>query len=165
MNTGRQLLSVALLAGGLWWLLTGGAATAWIIGVPAVAIATLAAWRLRRSSLRGIPARGLSSFLPFFLLESLRGGSDVALRTLAPRMRIQPGFITYSTRLPDDRARVFFANCVCLLPGTLAADLNHTSLYIHVLDISVDNASELERLEQAVAKLFPAPANQEAQRT
>jgi multicomponent Na+:H+ antiporter subunit E len=99
---------------------------------------------------------GVLRFVPFFLWESLRGGIDVALRTLAPRMPVHPGFVTYPIGLLRRRdARVFFANCLCLLPGTLAADLSGDRLEVHLLDMGTDPATELRRLERAVARVYP----------
>ena len=97
---------------------------------------------------------GLIRFAPFFLWESLRGGTDVALRTLAPRMRIQTGFIRYRTHLGNVSSLTFFANCVSLLPGTLAADLQGDWLEVHVLNTRSEHQAELARLEHAVAWVF-----------
>jgi multicomponent Na+:H+ antiporter subunit E len=97
---------------------------------------------------------GLLRFLPFFIWESLRAGVDVALRTLAPHPRLDPGFLRYQTRLCDPAARVFLANCVNLLPGTLAAELEADWLSVHTLSAEADNEAELRRLELVVARLF-----------
>ena len=97
---------------------------------------------------------GLIRLLPLFVWESLRGGIDVARRTLTPRMRIKPGFTQYRIRLERCSARVFFTNCVCLLPGTLAADLRDDRIEIHMLDSTVNPHAELERLERAIARVY-----------
>jgi hypothetical protein len=54
----------------LWLALTEGDPAAWIIGVPAVLAATLAALRLSEPG-SGLSAGGMVRFLPFFLLESV----------------------------------------------------------------------------------------------
>ena len=151
---------MAALLAGLWWLLSGGTLSSWIIGIPAVLLATLALQRLRPASAGSLSIIGLALFLPFFVAQSLRGGLDVARRTLAPRMRVQPGLAVFRSRLHHDPARVFFFNCVSLLPGTLAADVNGNELTIHVLDRSFDVDHELSRLELAVARIFPEAATQ-----
>jgi multicomponent Na+:H+ antiporter subunit E len=138
----------------LWWLLSGGAPGSWLIGIPAVLAAGWVARRLGIGERWTISTPGVLRFLPLFLWESLRGGIDVARRTLAPRLRIQPGFIVYRTCLQRPRARVFFANCVCLLPGTLAADLQDDRLRVHMLDAGLDPQVELQRLERAVALIY-----------
>lgn len=147
-------MSVTAMLAVVWWVIAEGALASWLIGLPAVAAATWASRRLGRSSKLSISALGMVRFIPFFLWESLRGGTDVALRTLAPRMRIQTGFIRYRTHLNNPASLTFFANCVSLLPGTLAADLQDDWLEVHVLNTRSDHQAELAKLESAVARLF-----------
>lgn len=138
----------------LWWLLTDGDQGSWMIGIPAVLAASWAAQTLGGGGRRDISLSGLLLFVPLFLWESLRGGLSVAGRTLAPRMRIKPGFIVYRTHLQNPGARLLFANSMCLLPGTLAADLHNDRLEVHMLDAAVDPQAELGCLERAVAKIY-----------
>lgn len=152
----RQLASTLALAG-VWWLLSGGEPASWIVGVPAVASASWLAYRLRDDG-PAVSLIGAARFVPFFLWESLRGGLDVARRTLAPKLRISPGFTVYRTSLSDPKVRVFFVGCVNLLPGTLAADLEDDRVNIHQLDVAVDVGADLRRLERAVQRLFPTRA-------
>ncbi|MBT8126593.1 MAG: Na+/H+ antiporter subunit E [Gammaproteobacteria bacterium] len=151
------LLVITALMACLWWLLTGGALSSWLVGVPVVVLASWTLYRLRPDSADPFSVIGLIRFIPFFLLESLRGGIDVARRTLAPSLRIHPGFIIFPTRLERDAARVFFINCVSLLPGTLAADFNEDQLNIHLLDNGINPEDELRRLEDAVSRIYPQP--------
>ncbi len=148
-----MFLSGVLLAG-LWWVITNGSVASWLIGLPALASAAWASRQLRGLSEVRISLSGLARFLPFFLWQSLRGGADVAVRTLAPHMRIQPGFSCYRTVLKTSPARTFFTNCVSLLPGTLAADMQDEWIEVHVLNVKSNPNSELTRLEHVVARLF-----------
>lgn len=144
----------ALLFAGLWVVVAGIDPGSWLVGAPAVAAATWASLRLEpHPGYRFSPA-GAFRFGRVFLKESLRGGFDVARRTLGRRLDIQPGFVTYHNRLPPGRPRLLFVTCVSLLPGTLAADLRDDALVIHLLDSRVDTADELAQLETAVAGLF-----------
>jgi multicomponent Na+:H+ antiporter subunit E len=147
------VLSLLLLAG-LWLTLSGGAWGAWVIGLPALALAGWAVRRLSKGRPSPINLWGLLRFLPFFLWESLRGGIDVARRTLQPRMPIQPDFIHFRTDLHSSAARTFLANCVSLLPGTLAADLQGEWLEIHVLNMDANQTAELARLERSIGAIF-----------
>ena len=149
----RLSLTTTLLAG-LWWLLTNGAMQSWLVGLPFIACAVWTHRLLSKAQEPRISPIGLLLFVPYFLWESLRGGTDVALRTLAPRLRIQPDFRRYRTGLKTLTARTFFANCVSLLPGTLAADLQDEWLEVHVLNTGSDFHRELTRLENVVARLF-----------
>ena len=45
-------------------------------------------------------------------------------------------------------------NCISLLPGTLAADLDGDRVVLHLLDTGVDPEPDLRRLEDAIAGLF-----------
>lgn len=143
-----------LLLGGLWWVLSNGSPSSWLVGLPALAGAAWASRRLQSFSGVRLSLIGLAGFLPFFLFQSLRGGLDVALRTLAPVMPIRPGFYRYRSALRTPAARTFFANCISLLPGTLVADLQGEWLELHVLDSATDPHRELARLERVVARLF-----------
>ncbi|MCB1850067.1 MAG: Na+/H+ antiporter subunit E [Gammaproteobacteria bacterium] len=151
-------MSAPLALAALWWLLTGGESNSWAVGAPAVAAAVWAARSLRQDSHSAISVAGLLRFLPFFVWESLRGGIDIARRTLAPQLRVRPGFISYRTLLSQRSARIFFANCMCLLPGTLAADLQGDRIDVHLLDSEVDFYADLARLEHAVAAIFREPS-------
>lgn len=138
----------------LWTVLSGPDPTSWIIGVPAVALATVAATRLAPRQPGRPRLAGLIRFVPFFLLESLRGGLDVALRVMRPVLRINPGLRGYPLRLKNPQAQVFFLNIVSLLPGTLSADLRNGILQVHALDVDDAIEPSLMRLEARVADLF-----------
>lgn len=157
LGRGRRLAgpaaTVAVLAA-LWWLLADGNPASWLVGVPAVAAAAWAAHALGGGHTRGLSVTGLARFAPFFLWESLRGGLDVVARTLAPRPAIDPGFIDYPLTLTSPTARVFFVNCVSLVPGTLAAELDGDRVVVHVLARGSDPVAGLKALEAAVAGVF-----------
>ena len=155
MPRDRRMFSFLVFLAGLWWLLSDGATASWVVGLPAIAAASWAARRLSMNPSHVVSVRGILSFSPFFLWESLRGGVDVALRTLTPQMRIEPGFTEVYTELQRQDARVFMVNCINLLPGTLAADLDDHRLHIHLLDMAMDVEPELRRLERAIARIFP----------
>jgi multicomponent Na+:H+ antiporter subunit E len=152
---------VALLAG-LWWLLVQGRADAWLVGLPVVAAAALASIRTGGHAMRRLSLTGLLVFAALFLRESIRGGIDVARRTLEPGLRIQPGFRSYRVRVNDPAARVLLINCIGLLPGTLAAEIDGDIAQLHLLDTRDNPEPQLQQLEQAIARLFrlkPGPAN------
>ena len=145
--------TTAILAG-LWWIIVQGRADAWLIGLPAVALASWASIRLGGNELPGLSFGGLVAFITLFLRESVRGGIDVARRTLGPGLRIEPGFHRYRMHISHPAARVLLINCIGLLPGTLAADLDGDHADLHLLDTSVNPDPQLLQLEQAVARLF-----------
>ena len=137
----------------LWWILTEGATNSWLVGVPVVLLAVLASEVLLLPGVSwSLP--GAVRFVPFFLWHSLHGGVDVARRALHPRLPISPELYDYRWRLPPGLPRVFMANTVSLLPGTLSAELDEEHLRVHVLDQTGAFASGLVVIEARVARLF-----------
>ncbi|MFN4261545.1 MAG: Na+/H+ antiporter subunit E [Gemmataceae bacterium] len=150
----RGLIRSAILAVP-WWVLTGGEPNSWIIGAPAVLAAAAASVALDTATGWHVRLAGLLRFVPFFLWRTLIGSIDVAWRALHPRLPIAPELATYSLRLPaEGPARVFFANTVNLLPGTLSAELCAHEVIVHVLTGDVPIQDKLQPLEEAVAALF-----------
>jgi multicomponent Na+:H+ antiporter subunit E len=145
----------ALLLGLGWWVLTEDAA-AWAFGLPVILLALAASFRLGLSA-ASPTLRGLPRFLGFFLWQSLRGGVDVARRALHPRMPLAPALVEFPLRLSEPAARVFLANIVNLLPGTLIAELAGRRLRVHVLDRRMAAAESLRAVEERVAALFGLP--------
>ena len=136
----------------LWWILTEGATNSWLVGAPVVVLAVLASEALLPGVSWSLP--GAVRFVPFFLWHSLHGGVDVARRALHPRLPISPELFDYRWRLPPGLPRVFMANTVSLLPGTLSAELDEEYLRVHVLDQTGNFVSGLAVVEARVARLF-----------
>jgi multicomponent Na+:H+ antiporter subunit E len=135
----------AVILAGLWWLLVQGQADTWLVGLPAVAAAALASIRTGSRTMRRLSLTGL-----------------LARRTLEPGLRIQPGFRKYRLRINDPAARVLLINCIGLLPGTLAAEIDGDLAELHLLDTRDNPEPQLLQLEQAIARLFrlkAEPAN------
>lgn len=147
---------MAVLAG-LWWLIAQGQPEAWLVGLPAVGFATFASMRLGNAARPQLAIGRLPGFAVLFLRESVLGGIDVARRTLAPTLRIKPGFRTYHLQLRDPRARVLLVNCISLLPGTLAADCQGDRVELHLLDANENPDPQIRRLERAIAGLYRLP--------
>lgn len=136
----------------LWLVLAAGEPESWVVGVPAVlAAAVLSACTL--PSLRWSPA-GTLRFWRFFLMESLRGGWDVARRAFHWRLPLSPGVVEHRSRTSVPLVRVSVANTLSLLPGTLTADLDDRNLYVHALDAGEEVAQSLVEAEEQVADLF-----------
>ncbi len=136
----------------LWWILTEGAMNSWLVGALVIVFAVLASRALLPGVSWSLP--GIVRFVPFFLWRSLYGGVDVARRALHPRLPISPELFEHRWRLPPGLPRVFMANTVSLLPGTLSAELDEEHLHVHVLDHTGAFASELAVIEARVARLF-----------
>lgn len=153
-----RALGRASLFTALWVVIAGNDPLSWIIGVPTILFATWTSMRLSAntdaSGRSGMRLTGIARFAPFFVLQSIRGGLDVAQRVLRPRLRIYPGFQSYRPRLNNPIARVVFLDTISLLPGTLSADMRDGQIQVHALDARGDLQPELQRLESVVAALF-----------
>ena len=144
----RLALHVALYAF-LWLVLSGN--RGWLAGAPVI---LLAAWLgcLTSAAPRWSLA-ALAAFVPYFAVNSLRGGIDVAWRALHPALPIEPGLIRYDLTLRTTGARVLMANAVTLQPGTLSADLDGAALQVHVLNAGDDHLDALRDLERRVRQV------------
>lgn len=152
-----QLYRVGLrlvLFAALWAMLSGGDLQSWVVGAPVVGIATLTSLVLSAPAPWRWGLKGLAHFLPVFLWKSALGSLDVARRALHIRRPIDPALIDYPLRLPHQSARIFMANTVSLLPGTLSVELHENSLKVHVLDSNLPIKTDLQYLENLVARLF-----------
>ncbi len=157
MRRERQQWFLSILLRGLffvfiWWSLSGGVATSWWVGAPAIVLA------LAVSVVLLPPQRlvwgALFRFIPFFLWRSLLGGVDVAWRAFHPQRPIAPVLLSYRLRLPAGLSQVMMINCVTLLPGTLSAAVEGNILQVHLLSGRENCLVELRQLEVRVAHLF-----------
>lgn len=151
--TGLRLGVHTLLFALLWGALTGG--RDWVPGVLFSLAAAVASCGLLPPARWSLPA--MVRFLPYFAWQSLRGGADVAWRAVRPAMPIEPMLVRHELRLDDRLARVFLANVVTLLPGTLSAELEDRELVVHVLNADGWQPAALAELEVRVARLFDLP--------
>lgn len=142
--------------GFIWTIFTGGRMESWLLGGPAVLTAAWISVRTRRFQTAGFALAGGFRFVVFFLKASLLSGLDVVRRALHPRLLLQPDLIDYRLSLSTDAARVFMADTVSLLPGTLSAHLVGETLTIHVLDRNAPIREELTALEERVAAMLEA---------
>lgn len=137
-----------------WWILSNGDVQSWVIGGPAVLLATGSILLLSHGARQHWRLTGLLSFMPFFLWRSFCGSIDVARRAMHPKMPLEPAFIDYNVSLPNGAPRLFMASVVSLLPGTLSAELSEDCMKVHVLDVNADALKELQSLEAKIGHLF-----------
>jgi multicomponent Na+:H+ antiporter subunit E len=155
---GRRLLRRSLELAAIWLVLTGARPEALLPGLVVVlsaAVATLllppgGSWRWRPLA--------LARFFPYFLGRSLVAGFDVARRAFSPDPALQPGLVEFAWGLPPGPARVFLANVISLLPGTLSVGISPENLQIHTLNHNPGLTLELRRLETMVDRLFKQEA-------
>lgn len=150
----RGVVTSALFFSLIWLILVSADSASWIIGGPAVLLAVAVSLALGGGRSRPVCLRGLLRFVPYFAGQSLVSGLDVLRRTFALEPRINPGMISYTTYLPAGRPRVFLANSISLMPGTLSADQRGELIVIHTLDVELPVQAGIQKLETMVALLF-----------
>lgn len=150
VSRARTVLLRGAMYFGLWLILMPSAKLSDLtIGV---AVASAAAW----VSLRLLPPESgrlhfgvLLRLMPHFVWESIRAGVDVARRALAPRVPLNPGFVSCPIGFPPGLARNTFATITSLMPGTVPVDDGNAVLVYHCLDVAqpvVEQLSEEQRL-------------------
>lgn len=154
----RGAVARLAVAAGLWWVLAEGEMSTWpyaVVIVPAVTATSLAL--LPPRPVAGSPVRRASAVVRLsgcFLWQSLRGGTDVALRSLRRPVDVDPVDLTVELRLRSRRARVLLADISSLTPGSLTVDLDGADLHLHVLHHELQVEPLIRDLEELVAAVF-----------
>ncbi|MBE9489563.1 MAG: Na+/H+ antiporter subunit E [Bacteroidetes bacterium] len=78
-------------------------------------------------------------YIYVFIIALIKSNFDVARRVIDPKLPINPGIVTYKTKLKSDTAKVFLANSITLTPGTLSIDVIGDELFIHWIDVTSDD--------------------------
>jgi len=149
-----DLLSRLVLLTLLWWLLNNGDTASWVLGVPAILLATLISAMVLPQTRWRIKPLAFLRFTLYFLVKSFLSSIDVASRVLRPQIPLQPALITYPIRLRGELPTVIMANATSLLPGTLSVELKEGELHVHVLDERDPVLAELGRLEEYIAAAY-----------
>lgn len=96
----------------------------------------------------------LPVFAVFFILESVRGAMDVAVRAFRPRMGLDLQLASYSIRLPAGKPRTLLVAVVSLLPGTLSASLRAKDNCLLIHSLTGNPRPAVRSLEVQIARLF-----------
>lgn len=150
----RPLLTRLILLTAIWWMLTGGGADAWGLGIVVILASLIISLRLLPAGPRHVSLRGLIAFAGFFFVRSVIAGTQVALIAIRPRLDIRPVMMEIPTRLKDESERVFLASTLSLLPGSLNVGLEGSTLRLHVLDERMPVEEEVRAVEYKVARIF-----------
>ena len=139
-----------------FWIIIAGTGTAdLIVGALAAIIVSWVSLRLLPPASNRINFAAICRFVPAFLYQSIVAGIDVAWRALAPRLRLQPGFVLYPMRLPPGAAQSAFCTVTSLLPGTLPSGSDEKgNLIVHCLDESQPIVEQLRNEETLLMKIM-----------
>lgn len=138
---------------GLWLVVSG-------FSSPNLMVGTLAAIGTTWASLAILPcAEGSCRFYPWIRLvlrmpfQALVAGADVARRALDPALPLRPGFVAYSTDLPNGARQDAFAALAALQPGSVPIRSDRQGTFdVHCLDVSLPIASTLAQEEAEFRK-------------
>ncbi len=114
------------------------------VGVPAAVAATWSSLHLLPPTVGRMRYGALARLIWRLLSQSVVSGGDVARRALSPRLSLQPGYLTYPTRLPPGPGRAVFGALTSLMPGTLPVGTDAAGrLVYHCLDVTQPVAGSL----------------------
>ena len=149
----RAVLGRGALFAALWWVLAGGRADSWGVGGVSVILALAASLVLLPPAKGRFSPLGLAAFVGFFLVQSVKGGIQVAAMALRPRLDLAPVLLEVPITLPPGPARVLLINTLGLLPGTLSMRIEGDRLRLHVLDRRLPIVEELRAAEAAITRI------------
>ena len=149
-----------LLLTGFWFLLSDGDINSLLVGVFFIPMSIYVSAKLSEKTDRAnrtfyINIAKLPKFIWFFLYQSIRGGTDTALRVVSVDMKLQPEFINYPIKhLPAGSPMNLFMNVVSLLPGSVSVIREPTSVLVHVLTVTSSSLEEIYECERAICELY-----------
>lgn len=138
----------------LWWVLAEGRLETWGLGIVAVAAATWASVRLWPPTLFRLNLAALPGFLAFFLVNSMRGGWQVAGMAWRGQAALRPALVELPIALPPGAPRLLITALLGLMPGTLGVELVADRLRLHVLHADLPVAAEARALEERILRLL-----------
>ena len=98
-------------------------------------------------------------FIVVFFIELIKSNLDVARRVLTPSLPINPGTVSFKTKLESNFAKMVLANAITLTPGTLSIDIVDDNMYIHWIDVKTTDPEKAhveiaEKFEKILLKIF-----------
>jgi multicomponent Na+:H+ antiporter subunit E len=138
----------------IWWALAEGRSDSWGLGLVSVGLAVAASLILSPPGPGRISLSGLLGFAGFFVIQSVRGGVQVAARALGPRMDLAPALVELPLSLPPGPGRVWLVYTLNLLPGTVSVGIGHSILRLHVLDARLPVAEEVREVEARITRML-----------
>jgi multicomponent Na+:H+ antiporter subunit E len=150
----------SLLLTGFWFLLSSGDIASLIVGVVFIPMSVYVSAKLsEKTDLANhafyINIAKVPKFTWFFLYQSIKGGTDTAVRVFSFEMKLQPEFIHYSIKhLPAGSPMNLFMNVVSLLPGSVSVIREPTSVLVHVLAVTKSSLEDIYECELAICDLY-----------
>jgi multicomponent Na+:H+ antiporter subunit E len=93
-------------------------------------------------------------FAGFFIVESFRGGFDVAMRAIRPDLPIDPVIERRAIVVSKGKPTMLLTSFISLLPGTLSVWLDPSEQVLQVHYLAPETIASVDRLEQKLAWVF-----------
>lgn len=90
----------------------------------------------------------------WFYLYSLKGGVQVALFALQPKLQLQPFVYHHSLKSHNEFSVSMLANIYSLMPGTVSMGYDKGILSLHILDKTLFDSALIHRFEQYTIDAF-----------
>ncbi|MFN7399544.1 MAG: Na+/H+ antiporter subunit E [Sandaracinobacter sp.] len=141
----------------LWLLLMPSAKTGDLLfGVVAAGAATWLSLTLYQPLHGRLHPGAFLALVPHFIWQSIVAGIDVARRTFASELRLNPGFVPCPLDFPEGLARNTFATFTSLMPGTVPCGEENGVLVYHCLDVGQPVLEALWAEERLFARAITA---------
>ncbi len=94
-----------------------------------------------------------------FLVALIKANFDVARRVINPKLPINPGIVSFESKLQNHFAKMVLANSITLTPGTLTIDVIGNKFYIHWIDVTAEDKEAVykeiaEPFEKVLLKIY-----------
>ncbi len=101
-----------------------------------------------------ISLKASARLLGFFFYYSFKGGIQVALFALKPKLDLQPFVYEHSLKSHNEFSASMLANIYSLMPGTVSIGYDKEILALHILDKTLFDKALIERFEYFVLEAF-----------
>ena len=148
MNT-LKLFGLYLL---LWVVLSGGKIA--LFPLLFMLLMSFLTPRIFTLEYRHISVKAALKLCLWFLLYSLKGGVQVALFALRPKLRLEPFVYRHSVKADNPFSITMLANLYSLMPGTVSMGYDQGILSLHILDKTLFDRALIQRLEAYAIEAF-----------
>ena len=94
----------------------------------------------------------LIAFIPVYLWELIKANFSVAIKSLSPKIDINPGIVKITTDLNSDYGLAMLSNCITLTPGTITMDIYEDEDNINIVDRE-DTEEKIKLLKHQIMKI------------
>jgi multicomponent Na+:H+ antiporter subunit E len=140
---------------GLWLVISGFSISDLVLGLAVAVIAAFTSVRLLPGAGVRLSLRGCVELILRLPLQIGIAGADIARRALTPDLPLRPGFVEYTSHLPDGVPRRVFAIVISMQPGS-APIAGHRSgdFIIHCIDDTLPVSAGLRADESRLSRAF-----------